>query len=373
MTRFEIKLATPEDDSQLRRLLAASPMDGSIRMAFAREPSYFAASAVDGNTVQVGVVQDQDSARIVGMGSRAISLRYVDGRPTPVGYLSGLRLQNEFRRSCGLLARGYRFLRQLHEDGRAPFYLTTIAADNDNAVELLTSGRAGLPTYRPWGKFFTLAISPRRQSRKTADSQFGVDVRPAVAADRDAILRYLRSQGAVRQFFPVYETHDLFSGEGLLKRLNPEDILLAIQNEKIVGTLALWNQRSFKQTIIHGYSRWLHSVRPLYNAWATLRRQPKLPSSGTAIDACVAAIPLVSNDDPELFQQLLNVAVTSLCRGNHPLLLIGLHERDPLLPLVRRYAGREYETRLYLVYWPDFAPDIDRLRRRVPYLELGGL
>ena len=38
-----------------------------------------------------------------------------------------------------------RIFRKLHEDGRAPLYLTTIAEGNETALKVLTSGRAGLP------------------------------------------------------------------------------------------------------------------------------------------------------------------------------------------------------------------------------------
>lgn len=373
MTRFEINLATPADDGQLRALLAATPMNGSISLAFAREPSYFAASEVDGAETQVGVVRQRDSGRIVGMGSRAISLRHVDGERIAVGYLSGLRLLQEFRGRAGLLARGYRFLRELHTDGRAAYYLTTIADDNHAAVNLLSSGRACLPVYHPCGRFRTVALSGVGSRTGGKSSDRSLHIRQACVEDRDAILRFLNCHGRSRQFFPVYEQGDLFSGAGLLKGLNPEDVLLAIRNGEIVGTLAGWDQRQFKQTIVHGYHGWLRSMRPLYNAWAVMQRRATLPTPGAVVDARLAAIPVVCDDDRNVFRQLLDCALRRLPAQGNPMLLVGMHESDPLLTVVRRYAGREYVTRLYLVYWPDCAPDVNRLVQRAPYLELGCL
>jgi hypothetical protein len=373
MSRFVFELATPADDEPLRDLLAATPMEGSISVAFARQPSYFAAAEVDGTMVQVGIARDRDSGRIIGMGSRATSLRYVNGQPVCVGYLSGLRLRQAYRGQAGLLARGYRFLHQLHEDRRAKYYLTTIAEDNNVAMRLLTSGRAGLPVYHPWGSFHTFAIAAGRVAINGAVRHRPVDIQPACASDRDAIVRFLNEHGPSRQFFPVYEAIDLFSGRGLLRGLSCDDLLLARRNGEIVGTLGCWNQRGFKQVIIHGYHGWLRAMRPVYNTWATIRGRPTLPGAGSILPLNLTAIPVVRADDPDVFRQLLNATLCRMAKHGEPLLLIAFHEADPLFPIARQDAGREYGTKLYIVYWPDDVPDLEALKQRVPYLELGGL
>lgn len=373
MSRFTFDLATPADDGQLRELLSATPMAGSVCVAFAREPSYFGAAAVDGRIVQVGVARDDDLGRIIGMGSRSISQRQVNGRRVDVGYLGGLRLRGDYRGHAGLLARGYRFLRELHQDHRTPFYLTTIAADNDQATSLLTSGRAGLPVYHAIGNFQTLLISPARGASADVPSSADIVVRPAQAADRDAILAFINTETASRQFFPVYEPADLFSETGLLKGLQPADVLLAFRAGQLVGTLGCWDQRRFKQVVVHHYEGWLRRLRPVHNAWARFRHQPVLPPAGTALRMRLAAIPVVINDDRDVFHQLLVTMLRQMSARDERLLLLGLHESDPLLPVARQYSGRVYSTRLYVVYWPASAPDVAQLTRRVPYLELGAL
>src|SRR5262245_57528226 len=108
-----MRLATREDDEQLRAILAATPMPGRVAVSFRREPSFFDAAVVEGPFHQVAACQDSQAGRIIGFGCRSVRPRYVNGVPTPVGYLSGLRLLREYR-SLGLLARGYRFFRELH-------------------------------------------------------------------------------------------------------------------------------------------------------------------------------------------------------------------------------------------------------------------
>src|SRR5438270_9605247 len=112
MSRFRIDLATPADDAELRRVLAATPMPGRVRVGFRREPSWFAAAVVDGFFRQVVVCRDLDTGRLAGFGCRSVRRLYVNGRPADVGYLSGLRLLPEHR-GLGLVARGYAFFRRL--------------------------------------------------------------------------------------------------------------------------------------------------------------------------------------------------------------------------------------------------------------------
>jgi hypothetical protein len=372
MSQFEFSLATLEHDAQLRQLLRSTPTAGRVSLAFAREPSYFAATPVDGRQVQVGVVKERDTGRIIGMGSRAVGTRFVNGRPTPVGYLGGLRLLPAYRGRAGLLARGYRYFRTLHEDGEVAFYLTTIAAANKPALEALTAGRAGLPTYEPWGEFFTLAINPAHAAARGAiDEQ--ITVRRATHSDRDLILEFLKAHGPRRQFFPAYEPPDLFADGGWLSGLRPGDVQLAFRTDRLVGTLGAWDQHSFKQIRVHGYDRWLALSRPLYNAAAALQRRPKLPAVGDSIRGRYGALLVVADDDQTVFRRLLGATGRDLVRRGETLLLLGLHVSDPLLPLVRDYSGEEYVTLVYLVYWRDSPPPLDDLRERVPYLELGCL
>jgi hypothetical protein len=98
-----------------------------------------------------------------------------------------------------------------------------------------------------------------------------------------------------------------------------------------------------------------------------------LPPPGTIFAACLAAIPVVRDNDLVVFCELLKMQLRQMAGRGHPWLLVALHERDRLLPMARCFRVREYVTSLYIVHWPNEAPDIDRLLQRVPYLELGAL
>jgi hypothetical protein len=86
----------------------------------------------------------------------------------------------------------------------------------------------------------------------------------------------------------------------------------------------------------------------------------------------MAALPVVTDNDPEIFAALLE-RVRARAAGSADYLLLGLHETDPLLDVVRVYPATWYVTRLYLVCWEDGEPLRASLDGRVPYLEVGSL
>jgi hypothetical protein len=370
MSRYRFEVATPDDDADLRHVLAVTPMEGRIAVAFQREPSWFAGAVVDGRFRQVVACRDLRTGRIIGFGCRSVREVYVNGRPRLVGYLSSLRLLPEHR-NLGLVARGYATFRELHGDGRVPFYLTTIAAGNRPALNVLTSGRAGLPRYHPAGAYHTVAVAlPRRQ---TATPARKVSVRPAKAEDLPTVLDFLATVGPQRQFFPRLAASDFLSPEGTMRGLSFEQMLLAERRGRLVGTLAGWDQHSYRQTVVHAYNGWLRWVRPLYKAWDWLSDRPGLPQPGGAFHYLTGALPVVAEDDDNVFAALLEALRYRAAGGPWTHLLLGLHEADPLLRVAQRYRAECYVTHLFLVCWPDGEEARVAVDGRVPYLEAGSL
>lgn len=370
MSRYRFELATPADDADLRQVLADTPMAGRISVAFRREPSYFDAGVVDGRFRQVVAARDLGTGRIIGFGSRSVAERYVNGRPEGIGYLSNLRL-HEKHRNGSLVARGYAYFRRLHSDGRARLYLTTIAEDNEAAIDMLTCRRAGLPAYHFAGRYHTIALA-RSQGANRARNDKSIAIRPAEAVDVPMALGLWNNVGVRRQFFPCYTSEDFFSSNGAFRGLNAEDLLLAFRHGELIGTMASWDQSAFRQTVINGYSAALRLLRPLYNQWASWRGEPKLPKPGQRIRYRSAALFVVADDNLECARALLDAALKRQPQSSDYLLL-GLHEFDPLLSVLRDQPARWYTTRLYYVCWEDGEELRQSLDGRTPYLELGSL
>jgi hypothetical protein len=364
--RFEV--ARPEHDPQLRALLHEHAMPGWVELTLEREPDFFAAAAVMGGVSQTIVALEEDA--VVGMGCRSVREVYLNGHPASLGYLSGLRLLQSFRGGTAL-GRGYRFLRQLHEDGRTAAYLSTIIEDNRDVMALLAGGRAGLPRYRDLGRYVTFAVAlgawtPGRRPRPD------VIVSHAASAELDAVVTFLNEHGRRRQFFPVVHRSDFDSPSW--QGLRPQNVMTARRGDgRIEGVAACWDQSAYKQTRVVRYRRSLAAIRPLLNAALRLAGFPGLPEHGALLPAVNLSLVCIRDDDPGTLAALLNKAHAEY-RGVCGWLMVGLHERDPLCRAVRRWTSLRYASRLYAVYWEDGRSVIDGLApEHVPYLEVGAL
>ena len=372
MSRFRFQIAKPGDDAELREFASKISMPGAIQLSSEREPSYFDALAVEGSASEVLICRDEQTGRVVATGNRSIKSMFVNGKPVPVGYLSGLRI-DESTRNGRVLYAGYQFLREIHGDGRAPFYLTTILEGNVVAKNLFVKPRSRLPYYHDCGRFECMALSFRRRSAD-APSRSGICIRPATAADVRMIVDFLQSQGKCRQFFPVYQTDDFASLNGLLKGLLWESVFLAFKDGELVGTMAAWDQRHFRQWRISGYGGWMRLMRLPYNLLARFSGVPRLPRGGDALNFFILSLICVRKDDRRVFSALLDEIVRQN-EGHYSFFLAGMHESDSLLQELRGFSQHyPIPSRLHVVSWEEDEDWFTKLESsRIPYLELGSL
>jgi hypothetical protein len=366
MARLTYALASDRDDAELRGLLARTPMDGRIRLAFEREPSYFHGVAIQGDFAQVVVARDAETGALVGTGSRVVRPAFVNGAERPLGHLGDLRLHPAYRGGLAV-ARGYRLFRDLHADGRTDLYTTVIAAENRVALATLAAGRAGLPTYRDLGLVHTPAINlGRRRPPLSADAAI-VRGEPALLP---AIVGCLRDNGARKQFAPAYTVDDFTATDGRLRGFRVEDFYVALRGSRVVGTLARWDQRTFKQTRVAGYRGALGVLRPLVNLGAPVLGLPRFPAPGGRLDAFYVTFVAVDGDDARLFAALLRRCYNDALGQGYAFGVVGLHARDPLAVALADYRRTPFEARLFAVHFEDGTESFRRLDGRVPHVEV---
>jgi hypothetical protein len=344
---YSFSVAGRADDSQIRALLQENEIGGWIRLTVEREPDAFAAATLF-DRHEFLLARESSGGRAIALCEYAVRRLYLAGSPRLVPYLGALRVDSRFRRRIAVLRHGFAAVRGLLYDPRDyPHCLTAITEGNSVAERVLCAGIAGLPRYQPIGEMVTFACPTRRSS---LDPGIALATRAELPAIADLLQRLNRKF----DFAPHW-------GEADLAMLAPLGLpaghfLVARQNERIVGSAGVWDQRRLKQAVVRGYSPWVQRVRPLYNAFAPILGMPRLPPLHTALNQVFISHLAVEDDDPELTYSLIRAALSLAKNLGADIALVGLNAQHPVMPALRSVRHREYRMRLYLVRWPD-TPD----------------
>ncbi|NTW14493.1 MAG: hypothetical protein HGA31_05700 [Candidatus Moranbacteria bacterium] len=365
--RFRFELARESDEPALRNILRNTSMQGDVSLSFEREPNYLMAERLGNVRTQIVVGRDTVTGDIVGCGSRSIREAYVDGRSMRIGYLGGLRILPEAQ-GGSLLVRGYRLFRSLHEDNEVPFYITSILNGNARAEKALTGARAGLPIYAPLGKMITGLIPlVRFRSRRST----GVVRMAECSHDVSDVVGTINAYNRRWQFAPAYSEDD-FRGGVKLRGFSAENLYVRSNDGEILGTIGVWDQHDFKQTVIRSYSGLLTRMRPFYNLYAVSCAIPQLPPVGSFVRNLYGSFASVKDDDPVVFRSLLDAVRRDWSGKGYSYLTVGFHEAHPLARMLVRQSARVIKSTLYLVHWPDDGQRFE-LSRRIPHVEISTL
>jgi hypothetical protein len=369
---LEYCIAQPQHDGALRRLMRDNPIPGWVTLSYEREPDYFYATTIEGEKHDTMIGIDRDTNRIIGLSTRSVQQRFINGEPRDVGYFGQLRLDPRYRNQIRPLKYGFRFCRNhVHSDGITPYYLTSIISGNTRARQLLTANLPGFPTYREIGTFNTLAI-PCKAYKQTLNSN-GLSVRRANHEDAGAIVRCLNRNNQRYQFASVWTPQDLQSPTRC-RGLSIGDFLIARRGDKVVGCLACWDQSTYKQTVVRGYSKFTRHTRPVINLLSRALGYPSLPAPGREVQQLYVSHLAIDQDDPQVCVDLVKALMDQTSRRGHQLLLLGLSHDNPMLPLVRKtFRHLTYRSQLYVVYWDDGKNAANSLDGRVVHTDIAFL
>jgi hypothetical protein len=355
---IEFSVATEDDDAELRRLLRENPMAGGIRLSMEREPSYFAAARIEGDEHRTIVARER--GRIVCAGGVSVRERFVNGLRTRVGYLGSLRLDRAYRGHLSILRRGYDLFRQLKHELNVPLCFTSIVSDNTPARRLFERGLPGLPTYTRVGELVTLVIRRRRNGefwKPTKGVRGALKKRGLELAygDDDQIAGVA---SLLSREYPAYQLSPTWSADDLRQAPGSDSFRVGVSPMgKTEACAALWDQRTWKQTVVRGYSRRLRWLRPILNAGAWVAGRPRLPAVGQPLSMGFVSH-LVASDEHTVEQLIWLLHSAATARGIDYLVL-GFDARDARLPHLRKvFRPREYRSRLHCVHWPDEGPPL---------------
>ena len=356
--------ATERDDAAIRRLLRANPTRGKVNLTFEREPAYFRSSGIADAEDQTIVAFDEE--KLVCMGRATVRRLYLNGEPQRVGYLSELRLDHSARGRSGILRHGYQFFRTLRQSPPPAIWYTSIAADNHRSIRFLEANLRGMPRYQFLSEFITLLIDvPRRAhaAQRLAASAVHQLEAEELSCDVGGELRLpelasvLNDRGRGFQFAAEW-TADRIRG---LERhgLPLSEWLVLRRGRQAVATSALWDQRSYRQTVIRGYDRALAVARPAISLLGAMTGFAALPAVGSSLAHAFLSPLAVETQCRDLLACLVAINLARAHQRGLEFLTLGLSAHDETTRrLRRRFRCREYRSRLYRVSWPGDGDDL---------------
>ena len=335
-------------------LMRESALPGRVSLSFEREPDVSIAGRVEGTPHDYIVARERASGRIAAIASRSVRDRFVNGSPARVGYLGQLRVHRDFRRAPFLLDGGFAFCRALHDRQPCQLYFASLVSENIAARRVLERGRAGWPVFAGVDDIVTFAVPARRAGRRSSP----VAILDGVEVGAAALAAFLWRHNARYQLSPCWNADDL-SGTSL-PGLGLQNFVVATRRGSIAGCAALWDQRSFKQVVVRGYTPSLRRARRALNLVAPLTGGPRLPAPGQQLRFAFLSHLALEHDDLEIGLQLITEATRRAGAAELDYIALGLSARSPLATAVsRRLRHRSYRTTLYAASWPGGDTGID--------------
>lgn len=333
--------ADVDDDKALREMLSQNSMDSWVNLSFEREPSYFDAQNIMGESYTM-VAIDTNTNSYVGMYTCTYMDMYINGDIQEVAYLRELRLDEAYRNKIRILKNGYKSLRTLlPKKETEPLYITSVASQNTKARRVLEAGLKGMPTYISLAKMNTLIFSssfiPEQKRLKQATKQ-----------DIARILKFYNDHMASYQFAPCVSEQWMNTLPAKTGLSIDDFYIVEDEGGNIEACLALWDQRAFKQSVIKGYKTPLRQLRPLYNFFAMLSTRVLLPQINSMLGQIYISFFVCQNDELQL-DIIKEAAQLAKSKGASSCIL-GLSAGHPNSDVLKKRLKADiYETDIELV------------------------
>lgn len=340
-----VRRATPADNAALIALAAACPMEGDVGLCVDRAPDFFQLNRLEGERWRVGVAEGAEG--VVGCVAVAERSAYLHGRPTRTLYVSDLKVHPAHRGGGAADALTRFAVEACREVGgeEAPVLLTILAGNR--SMERRARGPRGLPHLSRFATIRSHSVPLLWRRRPPTDP--ALRVAPARAEDLDEMADLWRRIAPIRQFAPAYDAGGLARWIAAAPALDPAGYWLARRRDgRLTGFLALWDQASFKQLRVTGYSPRLRAARAVYNGLAPLLGASALPPAGGTLRCLTAVHVCVPADEPAVLRSLVLHACDAVRGRGYAFANVGLDVRDPLSGALRGLLAQPTDVHAYV-------------------------
>lgn len=327
--RYDLRLATEKDIAGIKKVFESGEFAGGISVQYLRGEDPLKSLQNDGERAVVPVAVDKAAGEVIGVGACVIRKGYVNGEIKTVGYLTGLKLLPQYQKRIAVLPHAYEFLYQATKD-EVNVYYTTILSDNITAQKLLEKKRRNMPAYRYLGDYTVYCMRTGRRRGRLA----------VACGDTAGLDEFYARHLPKLDLSPVHRhLHGLSDGDFYTFR----------ENGEIKIACAVWNQQAYKQYLLKGYAGIYKTLSKLPTKWLGY---PPFPKSNQLIN--YASITLLCADETvdiatirAFIEKVLEMSRV------YDLMLFGLFEDNPYLPIVQKIKHVKYQSRLYEVLWHD--------------------
>lgn len=359
---YVIKGAEPADEAEIRHLLRQTPMRGAVNVSLQREPDANIAAAIEGEKHHTVLILNSNADRVLGMGSRSVRKCYINGEVKKIGYLGQLRSEPG-RKGIKRLAAGFKAINNTRETDELPFDLTSIISDNENAVRLLEKGFKGIPKYEFLTELSTFIIPTR-----FAKDDPKIAVEEGSEKEISSIVESLQRYSKQYQFAPFWDKKTI-TDNAKCRGLTPNDFYFIRSGNEVGSCMAIWDQRSYKQIAIHGYTGMLALCRPVLNLYLKLAGKPVFPSAPCELKMAYLSHMAINNNSIDNFTALMTkVRHEGKKRGLDYLMISLCNDHELFHVLKSQIPNYEYKSNLYTVHWNGEKLD-QEIGRRIPYVE----
>jgi hypothetical protein len=353
MARIEIVAYSPIFDGQVRALCQL-PVSGNISLALEREPDYYTGAAIQCNEPEVYICLQKPDHRVYGVFNLGLRKVYYQEDEVFIRYLCDLRIHPDVQGSS-LLFRIIRFADGLNLTPNGLPAQTIVFGDNRRMLDMIVRSRVSksknrLPGYHYAGNYVSHLIG-FHQPYSVSDAY---KIRCATESDVPAMQEFVDIEGRKINYFPVYKMDKLNSK--YYYGIHISNYFLAFIDNRLVGICGIWDQSSFKQTRITGYSTMFSIVKPVYNLYKKLLGGNTLPIAGSIVKYLNLHTVLVEGRSPDIFKSLVQEVLTRYQSATYDYLLCGLDDSDPLTTALKSFKQRrEVVGRYFLV---NHEPDV---------------
>ena len=342
---FRLRDAAPVDNAALIELAASCPMNGEMSLRMDRGPDFFALNRLEGDRWNVAVADH--GGKVVGCIAMSERNVYVNGRPTRTGYVGDFKVHpahRDTRIADALSLRAEVWFGSLPP--AAPIFITVLAGNR--AMERRLAGPRGVASFQKLGTIRTHSVPILWRRRQRQQGSMRVD--RARWSDLDDMVALWSTVAPLRQLAPILSASSLAEWIRKAPGLDIASYRVARSPRgELLGFLAVWDQRSFKQLTVVGYSPRMNTARLAFNSLCPFFGVERLPKAGSPLECVTVANICVPSDRSDVLKAILTSGYDELRRTSCSFMNVGLDVRDPLSEAMSGFLAQPTDVNAYMM------------------------